>query len=235
MFCASDLPDYFSHVTILVIALYLVVSLCYSVSFASVQQLGFPKLNSSNTTVTTFVLLTVVLFTSLIDFDQTYSSSQGVFNNNFYSSFFQLVLLFSTACFLYISKEFVNSKKLVNFEYELVICFSILGLVIINVCDDCLMFYLAIELQSLCFYVLATFNRNSEYCSEAGVKYFVLGAFSSGLLLFGFALIYASFGTVGFESIERANSVIHSLITFCGCLFFTAALLFKLGAFPFHM
>jgi NADH:ubiquinone oxidoreductase subunit 2 (subunit N) len=94
---------------------------------------------------------------------------------------------------------------------------------------------LAIELQSLCFYVLATFNKNSEYCAEAGLKYFVLGAFSSGLLLFGFTLFYTSFGTISFESIERMGSLTNSLVAFCGCLFFATALFFKLGSFPFHM
>jgi NADH-quinone oxidoreductase subunit N len=106
---------------------------------------------------------------------------------------------------------------------------------LINICNDFLTFYLAIELQSLCLYVLATFNKNSEYCAEAGIKYFVLGAFSSGLLLFGFTLFYISFGTISFESIERIDLVASSVIAFSGCLFFSIAVLFKLGAFPFHM
>jgi NADH-quinone oxidoreductase subunit N len=182
-----------------------------------------------------FVLLTLAISICFVDFDHSYSFSQGAFVYNFYTCFFQFALLCSTLCFLYISKEFVGTKKILNFEYELIICFSILGLALINVCDDFLTLYLAIELQSLCFYVLATFNKNSEYCAEAGVKYFVLGAFSSGLLLFGFTLFYASFGTISFESIERTNSLIHCLIAFCGCLFFSTAVLFKLGSFPFHM
>ena len=235
MFFASDIPDYFSQLTVVVIACYLVVSICYSVGFSGTQQFAFPILNASNTTNTMFVLLTLGLSISFVDFDHSYSFSQGSFVCNFYTCFFQLALLCSTFCFFYISKEFVAVKKIVNFEYDLIISFSILGLALINICDDFLTLYLAIELQSLCFYVLATFNKSSEYCAEAGVKYFVLGAFSSGLLLFGFTLLYASFGTICFESIGRANSLMHSLLAFFGCLFFSTAILFKLGSFPFHM
>lgn len=121
------------------------------------------------------------------------------------------------------------------FEYDLIICFSILGLAVVNICDDFLTLYLAIELQSLCFYVLASFNKNSDSSAEAGVKYFILGAFSSGLLLFGFTLIYSFSGTFSFEAFERVNTQTESTIAFCGCLLFSTALFFKLGAFPFHM
>ena len=182
-----------------------------------------------------FVLLTLATSAYFVDFDQSYSFSQGSFVCSFYTCFFQFALLCSAFCFFYISKEFVGIKKIVNFEYDLIIVFSILGLTLINACDDFLTLYLAIELQSLCFYALATFNKNSEYCAEAGVKYFVLGAFSSGLLLFGFTLFYAPFGTISFEYIERTNSLVHCLVAFFGCLFFSTAILFKLGSFPFHM
>lgn len=113
--------------------------------------------------------------------------------------------------------------------------FSFLGLFIISTCDDFLALYLAIELQSLCFYVLATFHRNSEFCAEAGLKYFVLGAFSSALLLFGFTIIYISFGSVSFEMITKLTSTNSYLLVFYGFLFILFAFLFKLGSFPFHM
>jgi len=145
------------------------------------------------------------------------------------------VLLGSITSFICISREFSTSKKLLNFEFDLIICFSLLGLVLINTCDDFLTLYIAIELQSLCFYVLATFARNSEFCTEAGIKYFVLGALSSGLLLFGFSLFYAGFGCLSFESIEKANVSINCLTVLAGGFFFAVAILFKLGAFPFHM
>jgi NADH-quinone oxidoreductase subunit N len=95
------------------------------------------------------------------------------------------------------------------------------------------MFYLAVELQSLSFYVLATFSRNSEYNAEAGIKYFILGALSSGFLLFGFSLIYISLGAVVFEDILKLN-IFGDFMTSWSLIFIAVALLFKIGAFPFH-
>lgn len=182
-----------------------------------------------------FILFTLVLSTQLVTSDLCCTIFHGSFVSTFFCDFFQLILLFSTFCFVYLTREFVQSKKIVSFEYELIISFSLLGLAVLNMCNDFLTFYLAIELQSLCFYVLAGYDKNSEYCAEAGVKYFVLGAFSSGLLLFGFTLFYACFGTINFESIERTSTLLNSLLAVAGCLFFSSAILFKLGAFPFHM
>jgi NADH-quinone oxidoreductase subunit N len=178
------------------------------------------------------VLLTSVYFA---DLDHSYQISESSFTYSFYSWLFQFVLLVSVTGFICISKEFAASKKLLSFEFDLIICFSLLGLVLINICDDFLTLYIAIELQSLCFYVLATFARNSEFSTEAGIKYFVLGALSSGLLLFGFSLFYAGFGCLSFESIEKANVSISCLMAVAGSFFFSVAILFKLGAFPFHM
>jgi len=95
------------------------------------------------------------------------------------------------------------------------------------------MFYLAVELQSLSFYVLATFNRNSEYNAESGLKYFVLGALSSGLLLLGFTLIYINCGTLFFDDILKINNFDDSLDVWA-LFFIFIALLFKIGSFPFH-
>jgi NADH-quinone oxidoreductase subunit N len=124
---------------------------------------------------------------------------------------------------------------MLNFEYELIILFSIIGLVLINVCEDFLSLYLAVELQSLCFYILSAFNKKSEYSAEAGLKYFIMGAFFSGFLLLALALFYISFGCIALESIKRIDCFTFSLLACYGCLFFSSVLLFKLGAFPFHM
>jgi NADH-quinone oxidoreductase subunit N len=113
--------------------------------------------------------------------------------------------------------------------------FSLFGLLLVAVCSDFLCFYLAIELQSLCFYALSTFHKSSEYSAEAGVKYFILGAFSSGLLLLGFNLFYAFFGDLSYAQIEKVGSFAIPLTVVGGYLFFSASLLFKLGSFPFHM
>ena len=98
--------------------------------------------------------------------------------------------------------------------------------------NDFLYFYLAVEMQSLCFYVLASFQRNSEFSTEAGLKYFVFGAVISGILLLGLSLIYISFGTLNFDSIY---SLAHeNIFLFLGILFLFITFLFKVGAVPFH-
>lgn len=83
--------------------------------------------------------------------------------------------------------------------------------------------------------MLAVFNKNSEFCTEAGVKYFILGSFSTGLLLLGLLMIYFCYGTLCFESIERISLYFPCLCSFVGYFFISIALLFKLGVFPFHM
>jgi NADH-quinone oxidoreductase subunit N len=137
----------------------------------------------------------------------------------------------------------VAGSNFLVWEVVLLILLAVLGILLLISSNDLLALYLAIELQSLCLYVLAALKRTSEYSVEAGLKYFVLGAFSSGFLLFGCALIYAYAGTTNFEKLmlinssgmllESNNYVIAGLIT--GIAFITIALLFKLAAVPFHM
>jgi NADH-quinone oxidoreductase subunit N len=111
---------------------------------------------------------------------------------------------------------------------------SVLGLILLNGCDDFLTLYLAIELQSLSFYILAVFQRNSEYNGEASLKYFILGSLASGFLLFGFALLYTAYGSFLFESVARISFNNENLLSLLGFSFIFITLLFKLGAFPFH-
>jgi NADH-quinone oxidoreductase subunit N len=109
-----------------------------------------------------------------------------------------------------------------------------LSAILLCFADDFLIIYLAIELQSLCLYVFATFNRNSEYATEAGLKYFVFGAVISCFLLLGFSLLYVSFGSCSFEVIYSLINTLDDSFLFCGILFILVAFLFKIGAVPFH-
>lgn len=159
----------------------------------------------------------------------------GLNSTNLFVYFFQTVLLLTALVLLASSKDFVKKRNILNFEFDLVIVFSFLGLFLLSSCDDLLMVYLVIELQSLAFYTLATFQRNSHFSAEAGLKYFVLGAFSSGLLLFGFSFLYALLGSFSFEALARLLMVCETSLIFLGIVFVLIAFLFKLGAFPFHM
>lgn len=130
----------------------------------------------------------------------------STFNNsivNDYLSFFskQTILIFSGFSFIII-RQYLTDQKINNFEYILLFLFSILGLLLLCSANDLITAYLAIELQSLAFYVLAAFKKNSTFSVEAGLKYFILGSFSSSLFLFGSSLIYGITGSINFEDFK---------------------------------
>lgn len=139
---------------------------------------------------------------------------------------------------LVLSQSYIENAQINNYEYFLLILFSILGLNLLISSYDLISAYLAIELQALSFYVLASFQRRSVFSTEAGLKYFILGAFSSGLLLYSFSLIYGYTGTTNLLNIrnfcldldfEGVNVIKVALVFLC------AGFLFKVAAFPFHM
>lgn len=144
-----------------------------------------------------------------------------------------LLVTFFVIC---ISRYYLVTFKVFQFEYNLLLIFSVIGLSILCFSFDILVLYLAIELQSLAFYLLATFKWNSDFSVESGLKYFVLGSFSSCLLLFGFSLIYLVLGTTSFEIIQNLlkESFSFNIILLSIC-FISVALLFKIGSVPFHM
>lgn len=152
--------------------------------------------------------------------DYIFDFSLGSLSFSFYTCFFQLLLICSICVILFTTNEFLKYKKILNFEYDLLFNFSVLGLLLIGTSNDVLTFYLAIELQSLCFYVLACFVKRSSHSSEAALKYFVLGSVSSGLLLFSFCSNYSYLGTTHFDSIELMNSLTSSLGVYFGTIFF---------------
>ena len=133
-------------------------------------------------------------------------------------------------------------NKINTFEYTLLILLSVLGMLLLVSSYDLLSLYLGVELMSLSFYILAAYKRNSEFSGEAGLKYFILGAFSSGLLLFGSSMLYGFTGMTNFEDIAKllvglgamSDTVSYSGIVI-GILFVSIALLFKVAAAPFHM
>ena len=153
----------------------------------------------------------------------------------------KIVIIFSSIVVLLFSFDYYEDEKIKAFEYSILILLAVLGMLLLVSSYDFLALYLAIELQSLALYVLATFKRNSEFSTEAGLKYFILGALSSGILLFGISLIYGLTGSTNFESINHLligisfeeNQNLTGLSI--GVLFIAAGLLFKVAAAPFHM
>jgi len=179
---------------------YILGIIAYSVCFNGLSSFAYPALLNSNLSFTLFSLSAVGLLFSTSDLNLIDLS-----NVTSFGIIFKAILLTSVVLINIISKKTLNGIGIFKYEYDAILLFSVLGLLLLNSCNDLLMFYLGVELQSLSFYVLATFNRNSEYNAEAGIKYFILGALSSGFLLFGFSLIYISFGTIVFEDIIKLN------------------------------
>jgi len=135
---------------------------------------------------------------------------------------------------MFSSKDFLIARNVTKFEYDILFLFFAISSISLCFADDFLIFYLAIEIQSLVLYVFATFNRNSEYSTEAGLKYFVFGGIISCFLIFGISIIYLTFGSTNFEVLFSLNFLNDDYFWFCGFIFILIALFFKVGAAPFH-
>ena len=132
------------------------------------------------------------------------------------------------------SKEYIKINKIDKIEYLVLVLSSVLGMIIMISSYDLIIFYLGLELQSLCLYILASFQKNEERSTEAGLKYFVLSALASGLLLYGCSLVYGFTGSTNFEIISE-NLTKSSLGATFGIVFIIVGLAFKISVVPFHM
>jgi len=150
------------------------------------------------------------------------------------------IVFFSMVCFA-IFESSVLRQKINNFEYFILLLCAVLGLMLLVSSFDLISLYLAIELQSLCLYVLAAAKKDSTFSTEAGLKYFILGSFSSALLLFGISVIYGTVGTTNFENLSLLfagpNDALLNLepSIIIGLIFISAAFFFKIAAAPLHM
>ena len=132
------------------------------------------------------------------------------------------------------SSTYLKSLNILKIEYPILILSSILGMMVMISSNDLIVFYLGLELQSLALYVLASFNRDNILSSESGLKYFVLSALSSGLLLYGCSLVYGFSGSTNFIDIANTSTNIEYGVIF-GLVFLIVGLAFKISAVPFHM
>ena len=152
-----------------------------------------------------------------------------------YSHYLNLFLGLSAAAALMFSKSFFQTENLDRYEYSVLVLYSVLGMSIMVSANTLLALYIGIEMQALALYVMAAFNRDSLRASEAGLKYFVLGALSSGLLLYGASLIYGFTGSLEFGRIAEVVSEGATPGIIAGMVFLLCGLAFKISAAPFHM
>ena len=151
-----------------------------------------------------------------------------------FARFMKIVAMIGSATTLILSAEFLADPSRRIFEYAILVLLSTLGMMILISAGDLIMLYLGLELMSLALYVVAASNRDNAKSSEAGLKYFVLGALSSGMLLYGASLVYGFTGTVSFAGIAAEVKTGSIGIVF-GLVFLLAGLCFKVSAVPFHM
>ena len=160
----------------------------------------------------------------------------GMFIDDGFSRFAKIAILLSAACVLVMSQEYMKRRGLLRFEYPLLVALSVVGMMVMVSAGDLMSLYMGLELQSLALYVVASLRRDSAKSTEAGLKYFVLGALSSGLLLYGASLTYGYAGTTLFSGIIQ--TAIHGEVSvglLFGLIFLISGLAFKVSAVPFHM
>ena len=198
--------------------------------------LGVFKKNSSNLVYNLSIF--ALIGTLILIFSYPLNTQIYLFNDSYtidYLSIFMKALTILGGIFvLIVSSRYLKLFKIFHMEYSILILSSILGMLVMISSNDLIVFYIGLELQSLALYVLASFNRDQIKSSEAGLKYFVLSALSSGLLLYGCSLIYGFSSSTNFNIISSSLNSDHYGLTF-GIVFILVGLAFKISAVPFHM
>ena len=190
-------PELFLGVAIIYLIIYGVF-----ISFNSKNKFPLVQTSTINLSVLTLFMACFLLFNDDLVVLNCISFSNTIAND--YLSFSSKIVIgvSSIICLLFI-QQYVVAQRINQFEYIVILLFAILGLFLLCSSNDLITAYLAIELQSLSFYILAAFKKDSTYSIESGLKYFILGAFSSGLFLFGSSLVYGITGSVNFEDFKE--------------------------------
>ncbi|MGR3291788.1 MAG: NADH-quinone oxidoreductase subunit NuoN [Paracoccaceae bacterium] len=164
------------------------------------------------------------------------SAFNGMFIDDAFGRFAKVTVLLAGAAILLMSESYMTKNGLLRFEYPILVALATIGMMMMVSAGDLMALYMGLELQSLALYVVASLRRDSAKSTEAGLKYFVLGALSSGLLLYGASLVYGYTGTTLFSGIIQAASGDNiSLGLLFGLVFMITGMAFKVSAVPFHM
>ena len=182
----------------------------------------------------------LLLIAAYYSLNNKFSPDYSAYTLNEFTNIFKFILLVGSLMIFHYTYKHLKFLKILKIEYFTISLLGLIGTMIMISANSLLMLYLGIELLSLSLYALIGFNKKSSLSSEAAIKYYVLGAMSSGILLFGISLIYGFTGSIGYDDIASQlinidiNSVDYIAIIF-GIIFITASLCFKFGAAPFHM
>ena len=190
--------------------------------------------------ISTLSVLTLVVAGGLVLFvegDATVVTLNGMFVVDGFATFMKLLVLLGSALAIIMSLDFIEREHMARFEYPVLIVLGTLGMLMMVSANDLIALYMGLELQSLALYVLAAFRRDTLRSSEAGLKYFVLGALSSGMLLYGASMVYGFTGSTGFDDLAAQLTAADgaSIGLVVGIVFVAAGVAFKISAVPFHM
>ncbi len=202
--------------------------------------IGVFKKNSVNlVSWLSVAFIAVALFLTVVSVSGAAFTFNDMFVADSFTNFMKILVLVAAALAVIMSREFFKLEGDDRFEFPVLMVLATLGMMVMVSANDLMALYMGIELQSLALYVLAAFKRDSEKSTEAGLKYFVLGALSSGILLYGCSLVYGFIGTTNFNAIAMAignlgdsSAPIGAII---GLVFVLSGLAFKVSAVPFHM
>ena len=187
-----------------------------SLSIMTLLMIGVFKKNSTslifNLSILSLLVLSALIF-NLSNIGETFVFNQSYVIDDF-SNFMKILTAISAIFVMSISSDFLKSLNIYKIEYPILILCSILGMMVMISSNDLIVFYLGLELQSLALYVLASFNRDNILSTESGLKYFVLSALSSGLLLYGCSLIYGFTGSTNFIDISSNTYEVPYALTF---------------------
>ena len=215
--------------------IYILPEIFLSVSIMVFLMMGVYIKKSFN--LITLLTILSLIFTTALVLNQS-GETVKIFNNSYiidkFSIFMKVLTLLFCLFILLLSKDYVKKNSMDKIEYPIIILASTLGMILMISSFDLIVFYLGLELQSLCLYILASFKRDDERSTEAGLKYFVLSALASGLLLYGCSLIYGFTGSTNFEVISL-NLIESNTGAVFGIVFIIVGLAFKVSAVPFHM
>ena len=213
------LPEIFTSI---VIMLFLLIGVFKKKSSSLIYNL---------TTISLVVLLAIVYNLNSISETSLFNESYKIDN---LSNFMKIIMIASGIFVMLTSSKYLQITKINKIEYPVLVLSAILGMMVMISSNDLIVFYMGLELQSLALYVLASFNRDNLLSTESGLKYFILSALSTGLLLYGCSLVYGFTETTNFNEILINSSKTEHGLTF-GIVFILVGLAFKISAVPFHM
>ena len=205
-----------------------------SLSILIILMIGVFIKNSYNlVTNLTFLTLLVLIAILLNEKGNTLIFSEAFISDSF-SIFIKILILISSLFILYSSQIFIKDNNINKFEYPIIFLIAILGMFFMVSSNDLILFYLGLELQSLALYILTAIDRDNLKSTESGIKFFILSALSSGLLLYGCSLLYGFTGSTNFEIINKELTSENIGAVFA-MVFILVGLAFKVSAVPFHM